>query len=121
MAIRSRFDPKARLLIQQYPAPQDLEKVVSDKHWKSSPATRMMELLRNTEMRLGLITNGRNWMLVDAPANETTGYYSWDAETWLEEPVTLQAFRTLLCIERFFNVPRDETLQALLTKSAQNP
>ena len=58
-------------------------------------------------------------MLVDAPANETTGYYSWDAEIWLEEPVTLQAFRSLLGMERFFNVPADETLEALLTKSAQ--
>ena len=79
----------------------------------------MMELLRNTEMRLGLLTNGRSWMLVDAPPNETTGYYSWDAEIWLEEPVTLQAFRSLLGMERFFNVPADETLEALLTKSAQ--
>ncbi len=119
MVIRSPFDPKPRLLIQQYPAMQDLEKVVAEKHWKASPATRMMELLRNTEMRLGLVTNGRNWMLVDAPPNETTGYYSWDAEIWLEEPVTLQAFRSLLGMERFFNVPADETLEALLTKSAQ--
>src|SRR5260221_5474300 len=119
MVIRSPFDPRPRLLIQQYTATQNLEKVIADKHWKASPATRMMELLRNTEMRLGLITNGRNWMLVDAPANETTGYYSWDAEIWLEEPVTLQAFRSLLGMERFFNVPEDETLEALLTKSAQ--
>ncbi len=119
MVIRSPFDPKPRLLIQQYPAAQDLERVVAEKHWKASPATRMMELLRNTETRLGLVTNGRNWMLVDAPANETTGYYGWDAEIWLEEPVTLQAFRSLLGMERFFNVPQDETLEALLTKSAQ--
>jgi hypothetical protein len=119
MVICSPFDPKPRLLIQLYPAAQGLEKVVTEKHWKASPATRMMELLRNTNMRLGLVTNGRNWMLVDAPPNETTGYYSWDAEIWLEEPVTLQAFRSLLGMERFFNVPQDETLEALLTKSAQ--
>ncbi len=55
---------------------------------------------------------------MDAPTNETTGYYSWDAEIWLEEPVTLQAFRSLLGMERFFNVPQEETLEALLTKSA---
>jgi len=119
MVIRSPFEPKPRLLIQQYPAPQGLEKVVAEKHWKASPATRMMELLRNTETRLGLISNGRHWMLVDAPANETTGYYSWDAEIWIEEPVTLQAFRSLLGMERFFNVPVAESLEELLTKSAQ--
>src|SRR6266568_1256273 len=119
MVIRSPFDPKPRLLIQQYPATQSLEKVVAEKHWKATPATRMMELLRNTGMRLGLVTNGKNWMLVDAPPNETTGYYSWDAEIWLEEPLTLQAFRSLLSMERFFNVPKEETLEELLTKSAQ--
>jgi len=48
--------------------------------------SRMMTLLRNTNIRLGLVTNGRHWMLVDAPVNETTGYYTWDAEIWLEEP-----------------------------------
>src|SRR6266568_8146245 len=60
MVIRSPFDPKPRLLIQQYPPTHDLEKAVAEKHWKASPTTRMMELLRNTEMRLGLLTNGRN-------------------------------------------------------------
>jgi len=28
-----------------YPAGQDLDKPVIDKHWKATPATRMMELL----------------------------------------------------------------------------
>ncbi len=55
MVMRSPFNPKPRLLIQLYPAAQSLEKVVTDKHWKASPATRMMELLRNTDMRLGLV------------------------------------------------------------------
>jgi len=119
MALLSPDDSKPRLLIKLYPAGQDLNKSIAGLHWKASPATRMMELLRHTGVRLGLVTNGRNWMLVDAPANETTGYYSWDAEIWLEEPVTLQAFRSLLGMERFFNVPEDETLEALLTKSAQ--
>ena len=32
------------------------------------PATRMMELLHATGVRLGLVTNGEQWMLVDAPA-----------------------------------------------------
>ncbi len=78
----------------------------------------MMELLRQSSVRLGLLTNGRQWMLIDAPVNETTGYYSWDASLWAEEPLTLQAFRCLLSMSRFFNVPADETLEALLTKSA---
>lgn len=118
MVICSPFEPAPRLLIQQYSISQDLNKAIPGQHWKDSPATRMMTLLRNTNIRLGLVTNGRHWMLVDAPVNETTGYYTWDAEIWLEEPLTLRAFRSLLGMERFFNVPPDETLEAMLVRSA---
>ena len=65
---------KPRLLVQVYPASQNLEKPVSGRTWKASPDTRMMELLHDTDVRLGLVTNGEQWMLVDAPRNETTGY-----------------------------------------------
>ena len=80
-----------------------------------------MELLHDTGVRLGLVTNGEHWMLVDAPKGETTGYASWYANLWLEEPITLRAFRTLLGADRFFGVPEDETLEALLDKSADEP
>lgn len=79
----------------------------------------MLELLRHSGMRLGLVTNGRKWMLIYAPANESAGYYTWDAEMWLEEALTLRAFYSLLGMARFFNVPESETLEAMLTKSAQ--
>ena len=118
MVIRSPYEQKPRLLIQLAPHKQDLSKPIDGKQRNGSPATRMMELLRQSSVRLGLLTNGRQWMLIDAPANETTGYYSWDASLWAEEPLTLQAFRSLLSMSRFFNVPVDETLEALLTKSA---
>ena len=87
---------KARLFVQVYPANQNLEKPVAGKTWKASPDTRMAELLRATGTRLGLVTNGHRWMLVDAPRNETSGFASWYANLWLEEEITLQAFRSLL-------------------------
>jgi hypothetical protein len=118
MVIRSPYEQKPSLLIQLAPHKQDLSKPLEGKQRNGSPATRMMELLRQSGVRLGLLTNGRQWMLIDAPANETTGYYSWDASLWAEEPLTLQAFRSLLSMSRFFNVPADETLEVLLTKSA---
>ena len=111
---------KARLLIQTYPLKQKLSRVVEGKPWAASPDTRMMQLLHDTGMRLGLVTNGDQWMLVDAPKGETTGYASWYASLWLEEPKTLQAFRTLLSSYRFFGVPEDETLERLLAQSAQD-
>src|ERR1035437_657905 len=67
---------KPRLLIQTYPVSQDLSKPVHGYTWKASPDTRMMELLHGTGVRLGLVTNGEQWMLVDAPRIETTGYAS---------------------------------------------
>src|SRR6266566_4959198 len=120
MALLSPEDRRVRLLIKQYPAGQDLDKSIAGVHWKASPATRMMELLRRTGVRLGLVTNGERWMLVDAPPNETTGFASWYAALWLEEPITLRALRSLLGVRRFFGVPDDETLEAMLTKSASN-
>jgi hypothetical protein len=111
---------KARLLIQTYPLDQNLEKAVAGKHWKASPATRMMELLHATDVRLGLVTNGERWMLVDAPKGDTTGFASWYATLWFEENVTLRAFRTLLGVSRFFSVADEDTLEAMLVESAKN-
>ena len=111
---------KPRLLIQTYPRSQDLSSYVANSPWKASPDTRMTELLHGTGVRLGLVTNGEHWMLVDAPKGETTGYASWYASLWLEEPITLRAFRSLLSASRFFNVPDDQTLEALFAKSASN-
>ena len=111
---------KARMLIQTYPLQQKLSRVVEGKPWAASPDTRMMQLLHDSGVRIGLVTNGEQWMLVDAPKGETTGYASWYASLWLEEPKTLQAFRTLLGSYRFFGVPEVETLEWLLAQSAQD-
>lgn len=111
---------KARLLVQLYPSNQGLEKPLHGRHWKASPATRMMELLHATETRLGLVTNGEHWMVVDAPKGETTGFASWYASLWFDEPLTLRAFRTLLGVRRFFSAADDGTLEAMLAESAKN-
>ncbi len=65
--VRDPADGKARLLVVAYPPEQNLERPVLDKRWKASPASRMTELLHATGVRVGLITNGEHWMLVDAP------------------------------------------------------
>lgn len=92
---------KPRTLVQLYPAGQDLEKPLSGSRWKASPAMRMMTLLHACNVRLGLVTNGEQWMLVNAPKGETTGYISWYANLWLEEHLTLRSFRSLLGVRRF--------------------
>ena len=126
--------PKIRLLVQIYPPEQGLEKTLKNSRWSASPATRMMELLRGTGVWLGLITNGEHWMLINAPTgtdeiapgikyntpSPTVSYISWYANLWLEEKITLQAFRSLLGVQRFFGVPDDQTLEALFVKSADS-
>lgn len=108
---------KPRLLVQFFHPDQDLEKPLRDKHWKASPATRMTELLHAADVPLGLITNGEHWMLVHAPRGETSGFASWYAPLWFEEPLTFQAFTALLSAQRFFGVAENDTVEALLTHS----
>ncbi len=111
---------RVRLLIQTYAWDQDLDKAIQGSHWKASPATRMMELLHGTGIPLGLVTNGEHWMLVHAPRGETSGFASWHANVWLDEKITLRAFRSLLNADAFFNRADHETLEALLAASAQD-
>jgi len=108
---------KARLLVQMVPPEQDLEKPLQGSRWKASPAIRMMELLHSCDVRLGLVTNGEHWLLVNAPRGETTGYISWYSHLWLEEKLTLRAFHSLLGVRRFFAVDDQDTIESLLARS----
>ena len=111
---------KARLLVQVLPPRQELENPLPGRRWSASPVTRMLDLLHGTGVRLGLLTNGEHWMLVNAPLQETSGFASWYTQLWFEEKLTLQAFRTLLSSSRFFGVPDEQTLEALLDRSAED-
>jgi hypothetical protein len=106
------------LLIQILPPGQELEKALPGRRWSASPATRMVELLHGSGVRLGLVTNGEQWMLVNAPPRDTSGFASWYTQLWLEEPLTLRSFRTLLSLSRFFGVSDSQTLSALFDRSA---
>jgi hypothetical protein len=108
------------LLIGHYAPDQDLEKPVAGKIWKASPGTRMMELLHAADVPLGLITNGEQWMIVYAPRGETTGFASWYADMWMQEPLTLRAFHSLIHLRRFLGVAEPETLAALYAESAKD-
>ena len=116
------IDPSTKkpcLLVQTYPRSQELTNYVPNTRWKASPDTRMTNLLRATGISLGLVTNGEHWMLINALKDEMSGYASWYASLWLEEQITLRAFRTFLSASRFFGEP-EKTLESLLLKSASN-
>lgn len=104
------------MLVHAYTPDVDLDATRKLDGWASTPAERMVTLCRATGCRLGLVTNGERWMLVDAPVGAVTTFASWYARIWSQEPITLQAFIHLLGIRRFF-VDESERLPALLVRS----
>lgn len=110
---------KSQLLVQVYPAGTDLQAALKIDGWIANPAERMERLCRASDCRLGLVTDGERWMLVDAPVGAVSTFASWYARLWGQERSTLQAFLTLLGIRRFFG-PEDETLPSMLDESLQH-
>lgn len=109
-------DDKPLMLIHTYESDVDLDATSKLDGWASTPAERMVTLCRATGCRLGLVTNGERWMLVDAPVGAVTTFASWYARIWGQEAVTLQSFVHLLGIRRFF-VDESERLPALFDRS----
>lgn len=107
---------KSLMLIHTYEQGTDLYATQKIDGWAVTAAERMVQLCRATGCRLGLVTNGEHWMLVDAPVGAVTTFASWYARIWGQEPTTLQAFVHLLGIRRFF-VDVSEQLPALFDRS----
>jgi len=107
---------KPLLLVQTYAQDVGLDTALKQDGWAATPADRMVAMCRSLGCRLGLVTNGERWMLVDAPVGAVTTFASWYARIWSQEPVTLQAFVHLLGIRRFF-VDETEQLPALFDRS----
>lgn len=110
---------KSLMIIQTYAADVDLEATMKLDGWAANPAERMVQLCRLTGCRIGLVTNGERWMLVDAPVGAVTTFASWYARIWSQEPITLQAFVHLLGIRRFF-FDESEQLPALFDRSLKH-
>jgi hypothetical protein len=110
---------KPLMLIIVYEPDADLDSVLEQDGWAASPTECTVQLCRATETRLGLVTNGERWMLVDAPVGAVTTYASWYARLWAQEPTTLQAFVALLGVGRFFDAD-DKQLPALLDESLKH-
>jgi hypothetical protein len=115
----NRADARALMLVSIYEPGTSLTEAWKLDAWPASPAERMVELCRATGVRMGLLTNGEQWMLVDAPVGAVTTFASWYARLWAQEPITLQAFVNLLGIRRFFVDP-SEQLPMLLDESLKH-
>jgi len=109
-------DGKPRLLVAVHPPETDLEKPLPGDRWPASPLERMTLLCRAHGVRVGLVTDGERWTVVNAPVGGTSGHATWLARLWWQEPVTFRAFVSLLGVRRCFGA-EDQRLDRLLDKS----
>ncbi len=109
-------DDAPLMLVHRYAPDVDLNDAQKFDGWTATPAERMVALCRAKGCRIGLVTNGERWMLVDAPVGAVTSFASWYARLWVQEPVTLQAFVHLLRCGRFFGND-DAKLPELIDRS----
>jgi hypothetical protein len=120
-AVIKNDDTPPYMLVQTYPAGTALREILKGDGWSTSPAERMAHLCRGVGTRLGLITNGEQWMFIDAPAGGITTYASWFARLWGLEPVTLKAFYSLFNIGIVFNgFDEAKTLPQLIDHSLEH-
>lgn len=117
--VRSPTDVKPRLFIAVLPPDTDLESVQRGDGWPVSLQERMNLLCRAHGVRVGLLTDGERWMLVNAPVGSTSSQASWYARLWFQEPITLKAFQSLLGVRRCFGQAED-TLESLLDESLKH-
>lgn len=117
--VRSPADGKPRMFILVLPPDTDLESVQRGDGWPVSLQERMTLLCRSHGVRVGLVTDGERWMLVNAPVGSTSSQASWYARLWCQEPITLKAFHSLLGVRRCFG-PTEDTLESLLDESLKH-
>lgn len=109
---------KPAIIVTAYAPGTNLLKPVPGSLSVESPEETMRARCKTEEVRIGIVTNGEEWMLVNAPVGKTSGYAMWHARIWWQEPVTLKAFSSLLNIRRAFGPP-EETMDQLLERSTE--
>ncbi|MEV5998899.1 hypothetical protein AB0M25_06335 [Streptomyces griseomycini] len=85
--------------------------------WSASPIDRMEELLRASGVPVGVVTDGRWWAIVSARPQTMVASGIVDAQTWIEEPQTRNAFIELLQRRRLVGGKQQDRLTELFGES----
>ena len=98
-----------------------LDEVVAadDRRWQATPHARFERLLRETQVPIGLLSNGANLRLVYAPRGETAGHLTFPVQAMTEvagRPI-FSALHMLLSAERLFTMADKQRLPAILAES----
>ena len=85
--------------------------------WAATPIDRMEALLRENNIQIGVVTDGRWWGLVCARPGSMTASGIVDALTWIEEPRTRDAFLTVIGRQYIVGGDAAERLPVLFEES----
>ncbi|MGH3887569.1 MAG: SAM-dependent DNA methyltransferase, partial [Pseudonocardiaceae bacterium] len=88
-----------------------------DDGWAASPIDRMEELLRAGKIPVGVVTDGRWCAIVSAREQTMVASGIVDAQTWIEEPQTRNAFIALLQRRRLLGGKPEDRLTELFGDS----
>lgn len=111
------------LLVQTLPLGVNLDARQNrdDSDWNASPSQRFERLLRQTEVPIGLLSNGERVRLIYAPHGENSGSATFAVKDMTEvagRPI-LAALHMLLDKERLLTAPSEARLPALLARSRE--
>ena len=116
-------DPQWLMLIQRVKLGLDLDDTpetdAKDHRWQASPQARFERLLRETQVPIGLLSNGTHLRLVYAPRGETSGHLTFPVRAMTEvagRPI-FAALQMLLSAERLFTLPDKQRLPDILAES----
>ena len=109
------------ILVKESTPGHSLDEVeeTDNRRWHASPQAKFERLLRETEIPIGLLSNGSVIRLVYAPRGETSGYLTFSIEqmaTVAGRPI-FAAMYMLLCEERLFSLEKKQLLPAILADS----
>ncbi len=115
--------PQWLMLIQRVKLGLDLDDTPGadskDQRWQASPQARFERLLRETQVPIGLLSNGTHLRLVYAPRGETSGHLTFPVQAMTEvagRPI-FAALLMLLSTERLFSLPDKQRLPNILSES----
>ena len=85
--------------------------------WAATPVDRCEALLRDSDVPIGIVTDGRWWGLVCARSGAMAASGVIDTLTWVEEPRTRDAFLTLIGRQHIIGGDPTERLPKLFEES----
>ena len=116
-------DRKWLMLIQRVKLGLDLDETpeanAKVQRWQASPQARFERLLRETQVPIGVLSNGTHLRLVYAPRGETSGHLTFPVKAMTEVAgrAIFAALQMLLSAERLFTLPDKQRLPYILSES----